>query len=156
MVRLLIGRSFDADSVDVSRISSHFNLLCYFVIAVGCLLTAGSYFSYTVLPCCINTLCVIIFTFLYQQNIKSFRFRVGLVFSLGFSVLTYFKAVGQAVLAHNRLLYDQKLLSIDNYLLGFIFPQGQLSLWVSRILIVALPAHMLPLQSHFPHLAGIF
>eukprot|EP00126_Sphaerothecum_destruens_P007933 Sdes_comp20034_c0_seq1m12823 len=60
MVRLLIGRSFDADSVDVSRISSHFNLLCYFVIAVGCLLTAGSYFSYTVLPCCINTLCVIV------------------------------------------------------------------------------------------------
>ncbi|XP_049848583.1 PA-phosphatase related-family protein DDB_G0268928-like isoform X5 [Schistocerca gregaria] len=66
---------------------------------------------------------------LNQLNPKfSIVYNLILVFSLAVTILPFFLAVSDAVTYTNRKLVDAQLLSIDRFLLGWLYPEGQLSL----------------------------
>eukprot|EP01135_Chromosphaera_perkinsii_P006381 Nk52_evm110s485 gene=Nk52_evmTU110s485 len=118
------------DGVEIHR---NFTFLCVFMIGVGALLSMGAGFSLAIMPCFVNMICVAVFFYLHCRDPLALRVQIGLTVAMGLCILTYYKAVGNVVMAHpERKLYDFALTSIDDLLLGFAFPHGQIALWTDK------------------------
>jgi hypothetical protein len=58
--------------------------------------------------------------------------NIALVLLLSFTILPFFLAVGPVVVANKRHTYDRYLVSVDRALLGWLYPEGQMSLALDR------------------------
>eukprot|EP00047_Mylnosiga_fluctuans_P002584 m.225080 g.225080 ORF g.225080 m.225080 type:complete len:323 (+) comp11208_c0_seq1:21-989(+) len=68
--------------------------------------------------------------------VNAHRARMAYAIAMCFMPLAFHAATGQAVIASGKPLWDRELLQLDELLLGWLFPQGQLALWADANNIV--------------------
>ncbi|KAF2078378.1 hypothetical protein CYY_000361 [Polysphondylium violaceum] len=69
----------------------------------------------------------------FAKNNKWYLYSITVLsVGLGLTIPSFFQATGAVVLGTNRLTWDRELASADSSLLGWIFPLGQMGLFIDK------------------------
>lgn len=77
-----------------------------------------------VLVALLQSIALIACRYLIRQGTYGDLPKLAYFWLAAFTPLVHFAACNKVVYLTNRFLYDEELLSLDNYLLGWLFPDG--------------------------------